>query len=312
MSFNQLMVVLGIFSAYISSFALKGLGTDSWRWMLGVAVVPGAALAIGMLFMPQSPRWLMQRGREDEARAVLKRSREEGDVEEEIDEIRDAASREGGVREALSSSARPMLTVGLSLAAFQQLIGVNTIIYYAPTILQYTGLNAGAAVLQALTIGLTNVVFTIIAILLLDRFGRRPLLMTGTAVCTVALVVLGLFFALSGLRDAAPWLALVALIVYIAGFAVGLGPVFWLMISEVFPLRIRGPAMAISTVANWSVNFIISFSFLSLVSLISRSGTFWVYAALGVVALVFFNRSVPETKDRSLEQIESELGATAN
>ncbi len=310
-SFNQLMVVLGIFTAYIATFALKGIGVDSWRWMLGLAVVPGAALAIGMLFMPHSPRWLMEQGREDEARAVLERSRDEGEIEDELEEMREASGKEGGVREAFGAGARPMLKVGLSLAVFQQLVGVNTIIYYAPTILQYTGLSADSAVLQALTIGLTNVVFTIVAILLLDRFGRRAFLLTGTAVCTVALTVLGLFFAISGLREAVPWLALVCLLVYIAGFAVGLGPVFWLMISEVFPLQIRSPAMATSTVANWSANFVISFTFLSLVSLISRAGTFWVYAALGVVAMVVFHRIVPETKGRSLEEIEHELGADA-
>ena len=308
-SFNQLMVVSGILSAYIASFALKGLGTDSWRWMLGLAVIPGAALAIGMYFMPHSPRWLMERGREDEARAVLSRSRDEDEVEDELEQIREVASKEGGLRDVFTKQTRPMMTIGLSLAIFQQLIGVNTIIYYAPTILQYTGLNAGKAVLEALTIGITNVVFTVIAILLLDRFGRRAFLMTGTAVCTFALVILGAFFEFSGLRSAVPWLALVCLIVYIAGFAVGLGPVFWLMISEIFPLRIRGPAMASSTVANWSANFIVSFTFLSLVSAISRAGTFWVYAALGVAALVIFARTVPETKGRSLEEIEDQLTA---
>jgi len=306
-SFNQLMVVSGIFVAYIASFALKGIGADNWRWMLGLAVVPGAALAIGMFFMPQSPRWLMQRGREDEAREVLKHSRQDDKIESELDEIREAASQEGGLTDALAKQARPMLTVGLSLAIFQQLIGVNTIIYYAPTILQATGLNAGKAVLEALSIGVTNVVFTIIAILLLDRFGRRAFLMTGTAVCTVALTALGVFFEFSGVRNAVPWLALVSLVVYIAGFAVGLGPVFWLMISEIFPLRIRGPAMATSTVANWSVNFLISFTFLSLVSAISRAGTFWLYAVLGIAAMVVFKRTVPETKGRSLEGIEDEL-----
>jgi sugar porter (SP) family MFS transporter len=310
-SFNQLMVVSGILSAYVASFALKGIGPDNWRWMLGLAAIPGAALAIGMSLMPHSPRWLMEREREDEAREVLKRSRPEDEVEVELDEIREVAGREGGLRDAFAKRARPMMTVGLSLAIFQQLIGVNTIIYYAPTILQYTGLSAGKAVLEALTIGVTNVVFTVIAILLLDRFGRRAFLMTGTTVCTIALVVLGAFFELSGRRSAVPWLALICLIVYIAGFAVGLGPVFWLMISEIFPLRIRGPAMATSTVANWSANFIISFTFLSLVSAISRAGTFWIYAALGVAALIVFARKVPETKGRSLEDIEDELTVEA-
>ena len=308
-TFNQLMVVSGIFVAYIASWALKGIGTDSWRWMLGVAVVPGLVLAVGMIFMPHSPRWLMEKGREDEAREVLARTRDEDEIEEELEEIRSATEVEGGLREAFSPEARPMLTVGVSLAVFQQLIGVNTIIYYAPTILQYTGLSADGAVLQALTIGLTNVIFTIIAVLLLDRFGRRAFLLTGTAVCTFALIVLGVFFASQSLQDSASWLALAALLVYIAGFAMGLGPVFWLMISEVFALRIRGPAMATSTVANWGANFAISFTFLSLVSLISRSGTFFVYAALGVVALIVFHRKVPETKGRSLEEIEEEVGS---
>ncbi|HEU4976196.1 MAG TPA: sugar porter family MFS transporter [Baekduia sp.] len=306
-SFNQLMVVLGILCAYVVNFLLKDIGGDNWRWMLGIAVVPGAALAIGMLFMPHSPRWLMEQGREEEARKVLCRTRPDDEVDDELEEIREVAEQEGGLRDIFKPRNRRMMSVGLSLAIFQQLIGVNTIIYYAPTILQYTGLDAGGAVLRTVSVGVTNVVFTVIAILLLDKFGRRAFLQTGTAVCIASLAVLGAFFAWPGLRDAAPWLALAMLITYIAGFAVGLGPVFWLMISEIFPLRMRGPAMAASTVANWGANFVISSFFLSLVAAVSRAGTFWIYAALGVVAMVVFHRIVPETKGRSLEDIEAEL-----
>ncbi len=302
-SFNQLMIVSGILIAYIVNFALG----DHWRWMLGLAVIPGAALAIGMLLMPSSPRWLIEQGREDEAREVLARSRSEEEVEEEIRGVREAAEREGSTADLVRPQMRPILTIGLALAIFQQFIGVNTIIYYAPTILQYTGLDASGAILRTISIGITNVVFTVVAVLLLDKVGRRALLLTGTAVCTVSLTVLGVFFAVSGLKDSVPWLALVCLIVYIAGFAVGLGPVFWLMISEIFPLRVRGPGMATSTVANWLSNFLISATFLSVVAAVSRAGTFWIYAGLGVLAFVFFLKRVPETRNRSLEDIEREL-----
>jgi MFS family permease len=151
------------------------------------------------------------------------------------------------------------------------------------------------------------VVFTVLAILLLDRLGRRFLLIAGTAGLTVALTVLGVFFASSTLQDRAGWIALVALIVYIASFAVGLGPVFWLMISEIYPLSVRSPAMSVSTVANWGANFAIAFTFLTLTSAITKEGTFWLYAAIGVVACAFFWWLVPETAGKSLEDIQEEL-----
>lgn len=308
-SFNQLMIVGGILTAYIANWALKG-AANNWRWMLGLGAIPGAALAIGMFFQPFSPRWLIKKDREDEAREVLRRVRDsDKDVENEIDEIKDAARQEGGLREALSPAVRPLVVLGLALAIAQQFIGVNTVIYYAPTILKSTGIATTSAITQALSVGLANVIFTIVAVLILDRVGRRPLLITGTVGCIVSLVVLGVFFASNPLQHSVSWLALVCLIVYIASFAVGLGPVFWLMISEIFPLRVRSPAMSMSTVANWSANFVVSSFFLSLVAAITAEGTFWLYAAFGVLALIYFIFRVPETKDRTLEQIERELGA---
>jgi len=309
-TFNQLMIVLGILCSYVVNFALVGL-PDQWRWMLGLGAVPGLALAIGMLFMPYSPRWLVNKGREDEARTVLRRYRDGDDeVEEELDDIRTAAQEEGSVQDVVSPAVRPLLMVGVALALFQQFIGINTVIYYAPTILQSTGLGANAAIAQTVVIGVTNVIFTVIAVLLLDRVGRRFFLLLGTAICVLSLAVLGVYFKSPGLQDSASWIALAALIVYIAGFAVGLGPVFWLMISEIFPLRVRSAAMSVSTVANWSANFLVSVTFLSLIAAISRPGAFWLYAVIGVAALVFFATKVPETKGRELEEIERELGAT--
>ncbi len=312
-SFNQLAVTSGILLAYLVNFAFRGV-EDNWRWMLGIAVIPGAALAIGMLTVPHTPRWLMEHDREDEARKVLQRLRRgsaDADIDGEIDDIKDAASNEKAsrVRDLTRSRLRPLLWVGLGLALFQQFVGINTVIYYAPTILSDTGLTKSSSITQTVFVGVTNVVFTVIAVLLLDRVGRRRLLLTGTVGLTSALVVLGVYFASSTLQAQAGYLALVALLVYIASFAIGLGPVFWLMISEIYPTGVRSKAMSVATVANWAANFLVAVTFLSLGQVITRQGTFFLYSGFGVAAILFFFTKVPETRGRSLEDIQSELVA---
>ena len=304
-SFNQLLVTVGILVAYVLNFLLKDLG-DNWRWMLGLGAVPGLFLVAGMLIVPHTPRWLMSKGRREEARRVLERSRQPDEIDEEIEGIQSvlAEERRFRVRALFTGRVRPLLFAGLALAIFQQFVGVNTVIYFSPTILTYTGMHAGAAVTQAVSVGITNVVFTIVAVLLLDRIGRRKLLLTGTVGLTLSLGLLAAFFAVPSLKQDAPWLALVALIGYIACFAIGLGPVFWLMISEVFPLWLRSKAMAVCTVANWVANFLVSYFFLQLISWIGETGTFCVYGGLGVIAIAYFAWRIPETKNRSLEEIE--------
>jgi sugar porter (SP) family MFS transporter len=308
-SFNQLFVTLGIVAAYITDWGFSGY-SNNWRWMFGIGAIPGIALAVGMFFMPFSPRWLVEKGREEEAEAFLMRVRgSEEDVREELDEIKTVTREEASVRELARKAVRPMLLVGIGLAVFQQIVGINTVIYYTPTILKYAGMHNTGALQQTVFVGLTNVVFTVVAILLLDRLGRRFFLLTGTSILLLALVGLGFFFELPSLRHAAPWMALACLLTYIMGFAIGLGPVFWLMISEIFPLRLRGPAMAVCTLFNWGFNFAITYTFLSLVGALGKPGTFWLYGGFAVLALLFFATRVPETKGRSLEEIESDLGA---
>jgi len=311
-SYNQLMITIGIMAAYLTDFALRNV-TNGWRWMLGIGAVPGLILLVSMFFVPYSPRWLMQRGRTDEARAVLTRTRNGEGVDDEVSEIESVVSQEsrGGLRALLQPRLRKLLIIGIGLAVVQQVVGVNTVVYFSPTILTYTGLHANDAIAQAMSVGITNVVFTVIAVLLLDRVGRRALLITGTVGLTIALALLGTFFALQW-QNSAPWVALVALILYMASFAIGLGPVFWLMISEIFPLSMRGSAMAVCSVFNWVANFFVSYYFLQLIDAIGKSWTFWLYAGLAVLGIAFFVARVPETKDRTLEEIEHELGAESS
>jgi sugar porter (SP) family MFS transporter len=310
-SFNQFMITFGILLAYIVDYLFKGVA-DNWRWMLALGALPGIALTVGMLFVPHTPRWLVEAGRDDEARDVLRRTRGSSkEAKQEIDEIHEVLDTEqsGGFRTLVSASVRPMFVVGLGLAFFQQAVGVNTVVYYAPTILKLTGLSADQSITQALSVGITNVVFTVAAILLLDRVGRRKLLIAGTVGLTVSLAALGAFFASSTLRDDAAWLAVAALVTFIGSFAIGLGPVFWLMISEIFPLVARSRAMAVCTIVNWAANFVVSYFFLGLIQSIGRPETFWVYTGFGVLAIAFFTFRVPETSGRSLEEIERDLGA---
>jgi len=310
-SFNQMAVVTGILLAYVVNYLFRDF-TDEWRWMLGVAALPGAALAVGMLTVPHTPRWLAQHGQDDRARRVLERLREgdeDADVDQEMEDIAESNRAESGtsLRAVFGPRIRGVLIVGIALAVAQQFVGVNTVIYYAPTILTDTGLTTSSALAGTLVVGVTNVVFTVVAVLLLDRIGRRPLLITGTVVLLAALVVLGVYFSSGTLQSDYGWVALAGLVLFMAGFAIGLGPVFWLLISEIFPIGVRSKAMAVATVCNWGANFVVAQTFLTLSGAISRQGVFFLYAGLAVLALAFFVIRVPETRGKSLEEVQQEL-----
>lgn len=310
-SFNQLAITSGILIAYITNFLFQDVAGD-WRWMLGIAAVPGAILAVGMLSVPQTPRWLVSAGRTEKARDVLRRLRSgdrDADVDGEIDDIV-AAEREeqrASWRDLLTPKLRPVLLVGMVLALAQQFVGVNTVIYYAPTILSDTGLSDSGALARTVLVGVTNVVFTVVAVLLLDRVGRRKLLIGGTVGMVAGLLTLAMYFSSAALQQDAGYLALAGLLVFIASFAIGLGPVFWLMISEIFPMGVRSVAMAACTITNWGANFVVAQTFLSLGNLITRQGVFYLYTVLALLSLLFFIRRVPETRGRSLEEVQAEL-----
>jgi sugar porter (SP) family MFS transporter len=308
-SLNQLAITVGILGSYLIDYGLSGTG--NWRLMFGLAAIPAAALFIGMLFQQESPHWLIRQGREDEARQVLRRVRNEGDIDSEIREVREVSQREGGLRDLVSPRLRPLLMVGVLLAVFQQITGINTVIYYAPTLLQGAGFGNSGALLANVVNGAVNVGMTIVAIWLLDKVGRRPLLLTGTAGMAVGMAITALsFLGGENLHGAVAIVAVLGLLIYTGSFAIGLGPVFWLLIAEIYPLKIRGAAMSVASMANWAANFVVTISFLTLLSAIGGVGAFFLFGFLTLVALAYFWRKVPETKGRSLQEIERDLSPT--
>jgi sugar porter (SP) family MFS transporter len=309
-SLFQLAITLGIVVAYLVNYALAE--AEAWRWMLGLGAVPALVLLVGMLPLPDSPRWLVEMDRHDEARSVLRRVRASGaDIDGEMEEMEQAITEEereaAGWGELLRPWVRPMLIVGIGLAMGQQLVGINTIIYYAPTIMEATGLEAGVSILATLGVGIVNVIFTVVALVLIDRVGRKPLLLVGLVGIFVALVILGLGYALPSLSGIVAWITFVGLIVYIASFAASFGVVLWVVLPEIFPLKIRGSAMSVCTILHWSSNLLVSLTFLPLISAIGEAATFWGYAIIAVGTFFFVYFLMPETKGRSLEQIQRDL-----
>ena len=309
-SLNQLFITIGILVSYLVGFALSYF-TGGWRWMLGLGAVPGLVLGGGMLVLPESPRWLASLGRMDEAKRSLDLVRSKEEAEREMRELRTGLADDTGEKvpwsRLLEPRLRAPLIVGIGLAIFQQITGINTVIYFAPTIFQQAGMaSASASILATAGVGAVNVALTVVALLLLDRVGRRPLLLGGLAGMALCLCCLaaGFWFGASG---SVAFVTILSLTAYVAFFAIGLGPVFWLLIAEIFPLAVRGRAMSLATVANWGFNLIVTLTFLNLVEALGQTGAFLVYAVLTLVAIVFVSRLVPETKGRSLEAIEADL-----
>jgi sugar porter (SP) family MFS transporter len=304
-SINQVALTSGIVISYLIDYAFAP--SEDWRWMFALAVIPAAAFGIGLFFIPDSPRWLAGRGHMDKAREVLKKIRNPQEMEDEVKEIQSSVSQQkGDWSELFNKVLRSAMLVGIGLAIAQQITGINTVIYYAPTIFKFAGLSsAPAAILASVGVGVINVVLTVVAMQLIDRVGRRPLLLISLAGMAASLFVLGGAFLLPQFKSVLGWIAVGSLMTYVGFFAVGLGPVFWLILSEIYPLRIRGRAMSVGTAANWLANLIVALTFLTLTRAIGKPGTFWLYAAVTVGTWFFAYFLVPETKGKTLEQIEA-------
>jgi sugar porter (SP) family MFS transporter len=381
-SFNQLNIVVGISAAFFTNYLILKLGQSdagwaqslmfdqhNWRWMLGLETLPAVLYFCGLFFVPRSPRWLLLKGQEDEAREVLTRAVGEAEAGKEIDEIhaslaKDTGKEKASVLELFAPAMRLVLTIGIVVAIVQQITGINAVFFYAPMIFEQSGIGTDASFAQAVLVGLINLVFTIVAIVLIDRIGRKPLLNLGLAGIAISMFVLAYGFSsatytISGdalaklpaevstaavaelegttfesdvafktaVRGAlgedlatqyesnfinaaismSPWLILIGILGFVASFAVSIGPVMWVLFSELFPNRIRGIAISFVGLINSAVSFGVQFVFPWELATFGSATTFLVYGLFAAAGLVFVLLVLPETKGRSLEELETIL-----
>ena len=303
-SLNQLGIVIGILAAYLAGWALSGLGEDSWRWMLAVAVVPSLIFFGGLFAIPESPRWLIGRGRQSEASVTLARLIGDKAAAEELRMIGPSTAEEQvSWSEVFSGDMRKRLAVGMLLALFSQITGVNAVLYYGSVIIRehFPAQSTGVVLASNVIIGTVNLIATLVAMAFIDRWGRRVILMTASGGMAVALacLVVGL-----NVQGAPPALMLVSILFYVAFFAFGMGPGPWLIISEIFPTKVRGRAASIATSVLWAGALLVTFTFLSLVNVAKLWGTFAVFGTCSLICFLYVWQAVPETKGRTLEQIQ--------
>ena len=307
-SLFQLAITAGILFSYLINGAFAE-AVYNWRWMMGAGVLPALILLAGIIFLEDTPRWLLSKQRESEARAVFKKIEPDKSVTKQIKEIKQNLEAEKAAGEKVSFQRWMLMPVfvGVGMMFAQICTGINTIIYYTATIFQNAGFASNTSAIYAtIGVGAVNFVMTIVAIAFTDRWGRKPLLYAGLCGMLVALACLGTAFRFGDvLGESLRWVAVGSVIVYIACFAFSLGPIGWIMVSEVLPLKIRGFAMGICTVANFTFNLIIVSSFPILVSKIGEGYTFWIFGVISVLCLLFVFFFVPETKGISLERIEA-------
>ncbi|MFB0844647.1 sugar porter family MFS transporter [Paenibacillus oleatilyticus] len=312
---NQFATVTGIFLVYFVNSGIAGYADDAWniatgwRWMFGVGVLPGVLFLVLLFFVPESPRWLIKQGRPVEALPILLKIHGDDLARQEVLDIKESFKQENAsLRQLFTPGLRTALLVGVVLAVLQQVTGINAIMYYAPEIFKQAGAGTNASLVQTILVGLINFLFTILALWLIDKAGRKALLLVGSALMTVSLLVIGIAFH-SG-QTSGP-LVLVFILVYVAAFAISLGPVVWVLLSEIFPNRIRGRATAIASMSLWAADYIVSQSFPPMLNTAGPAMTFWIFGVLSLVTFLFTWRVVPETKGKSLEEIEAVWSAKA-
>ena len=308
-SLYQWAITAGILFSYFINAAFAQ-AVFNWRWMLLAGVLPGLVLLVGMCFMSDTPRWLISKNKDDDAKKVLKKIEPDVDIESEVKEIKRTLKlneRTSGEKFRFKKWMIMPFVVGIGIMFAQICTGINTIIYYAPTIFKVAGFDSNLNAIYATTgIGVVNFLMTIVAIFFTDRLGRKPLLYFGLTGVMLSLAALGCAFAFeSALGSNLKYVAVGSLVTYIICFAMSLGPIGWILVSEVFPLKIRGIAMSICTVSNFAFNFFVVGSFPILIHKIGGAYTFWGFAVVSFLCILFVYFFVPETKGISLEQIES-------
>jgi SP family xylose:H+ symportor-like MFS transporter len=309
-SWNQFAIIFGMLVVYFVNYSIARQGNDTWlhemgwRWMFASEIIP-ALIFFGLLFsIPESPRWLMLKNLPEKAKKVLVRINGEVKGENELIEIEKSIS--GRTSGKLFSFGILIIAIGVLLSVFQQFVGINVVLYYAPEIFRNIGSGTDAALLQTVLVGAINLTFTVLAILTVDRYGRKPLQIIGALGMAVSMISLGFvfYFQMMGIG------ALIFMLTYVASFAMSWGPVTWVLLSEIFPNRIRGKAMAVAVAAMWISNYFVSWTFpimdkSSLLTDIFHHGfAYWIYGIMGILAALFFWKMVPETKEKTLEEME--------
>ncbi|MEP7232963.1 MAG: sugar porter family MFS transporter [Ginsengibacter sp.] len=307
-SINQLGIVSGILLIYFVNATIAGWYDEAWnistgwRWMFGSGVFPSLIFLILLFFVPESPRWLAQKERWDEAELILSKVNGAQKAKSELEEIKSALNIEkSSFSDILKPGVRKALMIGIILCIFSQVTGINAIMYYAPEIFKSTGDGSGSALMQTVLVGVINVLFTLVAIKYVDKWGRRTLLLLGASGMAICLAIVGSAFYFGFAQG---YLVLIAILAYIACFAISLGPLAFVVISEIFSNRNRGMAMSVCIFFLWASVYLVSQTFPMLLDSIGSAFTFWIYMVMSVIAFVFVFKMIPETKGKSLEEIE--------
>ena len=309
-SWNQFAIIFGMLVVYFVNWNIARQGNESWlhefgwRWMFFSETIPGVIFLILLFFVPESPRWLVMREKEDKALITLKKINGNIIGEQVLKEIKGSVIGVGTSK--LFSSGILIIIIGVLLSVFQQFVGINVVLYYAPEIFKNMGSNTDSSLLQTIIVGTINLTFTIIAIFTVDRYGRKPLQIIGALGMAISMISLGFTFYFQKLGI----IALMFMLTYVASFAVSWGPVTWVLLSEIFPNRIRGRAMAVAVAAQWISNYFVSWTFPMmdkssyLTAIFNHGFAYWVYGLMGILAAWFIWKMVPETKGKTLEEME--------
>ncbi|HWB91281.1 MAG TPA: sugar porter family MFS transporter [Puia sp.] len=302
---NQLTIVLGILITNLVNYFLAGHGADAWRWMFGLGVIPSTLFLLGVIWLPESPRWLMTVGRKAEALRVLSKIGDETFVQRTTQDIASSLKdhRIVKLRDIFSGAVRPAVIIGIALAVFQQFCGINVVFNYTSTIFRSIGADLDRQLLETISIGAVNFVFTLVAMWQVDRLGRKPLMLIGSA--GLAIVYIALALCLQG--HAAAGIVSICVLAAIALYATSLAPVTWVLISEIFPTGVRGKATSVAIVSLWAAYFVLAFTFPIMAAKLGAFGPFYLYAGICLLGFLFVRSRVRETKGKTLEEIEGSL-----
>jgi sugar porter (SP) family MFS transporter len=299
---NQLTIVLGILVTNLVNYSLADQGPDAWRWMFGLGAIPSTLFFTGVLWLPESPRYLVKAGKSEKAKAVLGKIGDSGFVHDTFNDIE--KSLKGikiiSLREVFSKTVRPALIIGIGLAVFQQLCGINVVFNYTSTIFESVGANLDRQLMETVLIGVVNLVFTVFAMWQVDKLGRRPLILAGSIGLSLIYIVLATLLKIK----VGPGLISIFVLLAIATYAASMAPVTWVLISEIFPNKIRGTASSMAVVSLWIAYFILVFTFPILASKLGTYGPFYLYAGICFLGFVFILWKVKETKGKTLEELE--------